>query len=80
MSRVQTSTLATLASVVAVLFIIRWFGSFLLAARSPIPIGDGTLGGAPHLLLCPAWFMLVGRRLGQVPDSSRVGMQDSFRT
>jgi hypothetical protein len=47
-----------IAYAVAVLFLMRWFGSFLLGARSPIPIRDGTLGGAilgvaPHLLLFP---------------------------
>jgi hypothetical protein len=37
---------------------VRWVGSFLLPASSPLPLSDGTLGGAligvaPHLLLFP---------------------------
>jgi hypothetical protein len=58
MRRASAPAPATLAYVVAVLFLVRWFGSFLVAGRSPIPIGDGSLAGAllgvaPHLLLFP---------------------------
>ena len=40
-----TSPFATLAYVVAVLFVVRWFGLFLVLAGSAIPVRDGTLGG-----------------------------------
>jgi hypothetical protein len=58
-SRPRSSSLAAVAYVVAVLFVVRWFGSFLLPAGPPLPVRDGTLGGA----LLPVWFVLVGRRL-----------------
>jgi len=54
---------------VAVLFVVRWVGSFLVPARSPIPDRDGTLGGAvlgvvAHLLLFPIVAALPAPTLG----------------
>jgi hypothetical protein len=68
--RLWPPRLATLAYLVAALFVVRWVGSFLLPANPPLALRDGTLGGAllgvaPHLLLFPIVAALAAPSWGR---------------